>query len=122
MHYQKAAIARIEFAGFWSAQANGKIATNLAKEVMRIADAESLFKEHAKEKFKHNAGFVDANARNALNSKNVTTAIIRYSYSFNQCRVREAMIKQKSIGLECSWCSKPEIQDHAMKCSKTKFI
>ena len=79
----------------------GAISTNSVKEAVRIADAESSLEEYIKEKYKHNADFVDIEARRAFNSKEVTASIIKCSHSFNHYGVREALINNKLIGDEC---------------------
>ena len=74
--------------GFWALKINGTLLTNLIKEAIRITDPENSLIECIKAKCKHNANFIDLEARRVFNSKDITVVIVKCTHGFNRCRVK----------------------------------
>ena len=60
--------------------------------MIREIDAKDEEMKQAKKKLKHNAEFVDLEARNSLRAGKVASSIIKCAHEFNHCGLRHAMI------------------------------
>ena len=73
--------------------------TNSIKEVTRHVDLEAMLKDYVEEKFKHHAGFVNAEARNSFKSNKVTKLVIKCDYSYNYYGIRVTVVNRKLTGM-----------------------
>ena len=97
--YKKDAQMNIKYVGYYSMRINEEISTNSVKEAIQNRDAEIVFREYASEKFKHNAEFLDLDTRDAFRCKGINISVIKCPYSYNQYRVRDAMINGSLTGI-----------------------
>ena len=107
--------------GFWSMKINRTLSTNSVKEAIRIVDAENALIEY-KGKCKHNANFIDLEARRAFNSKEVTLPVVKCTHGFNHYCVRDAIINNNLTGNECPYCSQLETWEYVIKCNKVRMM
>ena len=101
---------------------NGKILTNSVKEAIRKRDAEISFKEYVKDKFGYKSEFMDIEARNYFQSKDVTPSVIKCAHGFNQYGVRDVIINGNLTGMEYPRCNEDETWDHVIKCRAVKQL
>ena len=67
------------------------MSTNSAKEAMRIVDSEKSLEAHVENKHKHNAKFIELEARRAFNSEDVAMSMIKCVHRCNHYGVRNAI-------------------------------
>ena len=107
-YYEKEAVTNIKYVGYYSMNINGEISTNSVKEAIRKRDAEISFKEYVKDKFGYKSEFMDIEARNSFQSKDVIPSVIKCAHGFKQYGVRDAMINGNLTGMECPRCNEDE--------------
>lgn len=101
-------ITNAKHAGYVAMKRNGEIITNSVKKAMWHADSDEMFEGYVNDKFKHNAGFIDAEARNLFKNKNATASLINCAHGDNHCGIRDAMINGRETGIECPRCNQVE--------------
>ena len=112
----------MKYAGFWAMSVNGNMSTNSVKETMRNIDAEKSLTDHVKIKCKHQADFIDLEARRAFNNKDVTPSVIKCTHGFNHYGVRDAAINKGVTEVECPRCNQIETWDHVIRCGKVLLM
>ena len=110
----------LRFLGSFALQKNGIVTNRSMKEAIRIIDTNDIECECAKSKFGTRVDFIDIEARNSFQTKKVSTSLIKYANSYNQCGARDEIINQKMVGAECLRCSEPETWEHVILCEQTK--
>ena len=105
----------IKYVGFWSMRMNGDMSTNSVKETIRNIDAEKSLADYVRSKYKHQADFIDSEARRAFNNKDVTPSVIKCARGFNHCGARDAAINKGVIEVECPRCNQVETWDHVIR-------
>jgi len=120
--YERDADTNIKYVGYYSLRINGEMSTNSVKEAIRKRDAEMIFEEYVRKKFRQNADFIDLEARNSFKHKDITPSVIKCMHGYNHYGVRDALINGKTTGIDCPRCNHDETWEHVIKCKSVRHM
>ena len=71
-------------------------------------------------KFGMEVNLINIEARNVLDTKSITTLIVKCTNGYNYCRARDALIDSNLINSKYPRCSSPNTWDYVVKYSNAK--
>jgi len=94
----------IKYYGSYALKKENVVLSRSIQESVRIIDSKKAEKEYGREKMKYKYNFVDADVRNAFNSKKVTTSMMTCAHGFNHYGLRDTLINKNMIDAYCPRC------------------
>ena len=93
--------SNIKFYRCYGLQREGIVQSRSIKEAIRIIDAREEEKKYIEKKFEYKADFIDIEARNSFQTNKVTTSIIKCAYRYNHYGLRDAIINNNIVEVNC---------------------
>ena len=75
-----------------------------------------------KEKFNHDAKFINLDTRTFFQNNGTTESVIKLAYGHNQCSARDAIINNKQIRIKCLHWNEIETWDYAIRCRTMRLM